>query len=64
MTKIKKTIVFLSMADMKSSKTAKKKKVLKIKADYNQFDQADYEFNSLNEIEDPFFINLIKENNL
>lgn len=40
------------------------KKVLKIKADYNQYDQADYEFNSLNEIEDPFFINLIKENNL
>lgn len=40
------------------------KKSIKIKSDYNQYDNADYDFNSLNEIEDSFIINLIKENNL
>jgi len=35
---------------------------IKIKADYNSYDKADYEFNSLTEVEDTFFINLIKEN--
>lgn len=35
---------------------------VKIKADYNKYDKADYEFNSIAEIEDTFFINLIKDN--
>jgi hypothetical protein len=35
---------------------------IKIKADYNKYDKADYEFNSITEIEDTFFINLIKDN--
>jgi len=37
------------------------KKVIKIIADYNQYDQADYEFKKMFEIEDFFLLNLIKE---
>lgn len=40
------------------------KKSIKIKESYNQFDIADYEYNSLNELQDNFLIDLIKEKNL
>jgi hypothetical protein len=40
------------------------KLTVKIKSDYNVYDQADYEFGSINEIDDFFIENLIKEKKL
>lgn len=37
------------------------KTIIKIKTDYNKYDSGDYEFNTLNEIEDLFLLKLIKE---
>lgn len=37
------------------------KTTIKIKADYNSFDQADYEFENINQMDDLFLMKLIKE---
>lgn len=37
------------------------KKTIKIKTEYNKFDRADYEFESLKDLEDSMILNLIKE---